>query len=97
MLRKVPDTKQTVTREGTEGRCKKSTDRREYMLPSSDCSPLTCTYVLQFYEGVGGARLAIGQSGDRDMCNHGKVVRHIHVNTNILQQLVIQSVGDIKL
>ena len=58
---------------------------------------VTLCGVLHLQEGIGAGRFAVGEGGDRHRGDHGPPLTLLHLHPHLLQQLVIQSVGDVKL
>lgn len=59
--------------------------------------PLTCVGVCELYQSVGSGRLVIAQLWNGNLTDHSKPIRFLHLHLDILQQLVIQSVRNVKL
>ena len=58
---------------------------------------MTLCGVLHLQEGVGAGRFAVGEGGDGHRGDHGPPLTLLHLHPHLLQQLVIQSVSDVKL
>ena len=57
----------------------------------------TCIRVGELHQGVGGGGMSVGELGDGDGGHHGETLGLFHLYVDILQQLVVKRVGDVKL
>ncbi len=66
-------------------------------LSSSHATPLTCVGVVDRHEGVGGGWLVVAELWDGDVGEDGEPIRLFHLHLHLLEELVVQSVRDVKL